>query len=652
MRISDLKIENFRAFKSETINLGNYTSLVGPNGAGKSTILTALRIFFRDTADTVTDLQALSPEDFNNKDTTKEIAITVTFKDLSEEAKQDLQHYYRHGKLVVSAVAHWNPATGRGEVFQYGERLGILDFTTFFEAEKIKGVPELKAIYEGLRSAHPTLPAPKTKQQMIDALREYEGSHTDLLVPLRSSDQFYGFTRGESLLKKYIQWVFVPAVKDASSENVEGKKNALSMLLERTVRARINFDTALEEIRGEAEDKYKKLLVEQQTVLRDISNSLSARVSRWAHPEAGVRVQWDQDASKYVAVNEPVACVLGKEGEFEGDLSRFGHGFQRSYLLSLLQELAGCLDTGEPSLILGCEEPELHQHPPQARHMAAVLELLSEKNTQVIVSSHSPYFVRGMSFEDVRLVRYDRQSGQATVKAVLLEEVASLIGSSLGDKPVPATMLAMKIEQTLQERLKEMFFSPILVLVEGLEDIGYIESYIELLEFKELLRAHGCHIVPTTGKDCMIRPLAIAKLLQIPTFVIFDADGDNRENQEQNRRYNTAIMRLCEVAGPNPFPAKTFNAPNLCVWPTNICDIVRTEIGEADWDRTALDLAKQRGFEPSYLAKNQIFLGRVLCAAWESGKQSPALQGVCKAIMSFATRERAQIIAQSPVARD
>jgi putative ATP-dependent endonuclease of OLD family len=644
MRISEVRIRNFRAFKDETVLFGGYAALVGPNGAGKSTVLTALRIFFRDTADTVTDLQTLTDEDFNNKDTSQDIEITVVFEDLSEQAQQALQHYYRHGKLVVSAVAHWDPGTRRAGVIQYGERLGINEFREFFKAEKEgRTVSELKVAYELIRSTDTSLPAPKTKQQMIDALREFEGAHPNRLVPIRSADQFYGFTKGDSLLKDYVQWIFVPAVKDASSENSEGRKNALRTILERTVRARLNFDEALKKIRSEAEEQYKTVLAEQQSTLRAISESLTARVSRWAHPDASVRVQWDEDASKYVRVEEPVARVFGREGEFEGDLSQFGHGFQRSYLLALLQELSGCMDAGEPKLILACEEPELHQHPPQARHMAEVLELLSQKNTQVIVSSHSPYFVRGIGFEDVRLVRYDRQSGQALVRAVRLEDVARLIGESLGDKPVAPTALAMKIEQTLQERVKEMFFSPTLILVEGHEDIGYVESYIGLLEIKEPLRAHGCHIVPTLGKDCMIRPLAIAKLLDIPTFVIFDADANNKDKTEQNRKYNTAILRLCDVANPDPFPTETFKSPNVWVWPTNIGDVVRSEIGHAEWDNIALDLGKQRAFEVGSLTKNHVFIGHVLCGAWELGRKSSELQDVCRAIMAFAIRARAEL---------
>jgi len=136
MRLTQLRITNFRAFKEETIKFGNYTCFVGPNGAGKSTALTALRVFFRDTVDTATDLQTLSEEDFNNRNTDEEIVITVTFEELSDESQKDLQHYYRNGQLIISAVARWNQNKKSAEVSQYGERLGLPDFAPFFEGKK------------------------------------------------------------------------------------------------------------------------------------------------------------------------------------------------------------------------------------------------------------------------------------------------------------------------------------------------------------------------------------------------------------------------------------------------------------------------------------------------------------------------------------
>ncbi|MFV3517231.1 ATP-dependent nuclease, partial [Mycobacterium tuberculosis] len=105
--------------------------------------------------------------------------------------------------------------------------------------------------------------------------------------------------------------------------------------------------------------------------------------------------------------------LIAGDGQFEGNIARFGHGLQRSYLIALLHGLASEDDSAQPTLILGCEEPELYQHPPQARHLASVLESLSDKNSQVIITTHSPLFVDGKGFESVRLIRRNKETKSA-----------------------------------------------------------------------------------------------------------------------------------------------------------------------------------------------------------------------------------------------
>jgi putative ATP-dependent endonuclease of OLD family len=618
MRISEITIENFRAFKKETIRLGSYASLVGPNGAGKSTVLTALRVFFRDTADTATDLQSLREEDFHNKNTKDDVVITITFEDLDDEAQADLKHYYRNGKLIVSAVAHWDEATGRAEVVQYGERLTKKEFGPYFEAEKTgASAKELADIYDALRKEFPDLPAEKTKPDRRAALDAYEASHLDELVPQRSADQFYGFTKGESRLRKFIQWAFAPAVKDASTEASEDKNNAFRVLLDRAVSSKVAFDEALAEIKKEAQEKYEKMVTDRQADLNALSLRLTDRLTRWAHPNASLKVQWDDEVSGHVRIDRPLARVLGRESVFEGDLTRFGHGFQRSYLLALLQELAGCGDTGNPRLILGCEEPELHQHPPQARHLAGVLRLLSETNTQVILSTHSPFFLRGHTFDDVRCVRYDTNVQESSVRNLDLDRVAEMIGAALGEKPIPAVGLELKIEEALHDHIGEMFFSSAVVFVEGPEDLGFLQSYISLLDLRESLRSLRCHFIPVTGKNNMIRPLAICRQLDIPAFAVIDAD--TRDPHEPNKRINIAIMRLCDCAATEPFPKETLFEANICVWPTKIGDVVQREIGQKEWDQLCESTRKKKNLEGN-LSKNPIFIGYVLAPPGRPGR--------------------------------
>ena len=95
MRIASVRIENFRSFADATIPFNDYTCLVGPNGAGKSTVLTALNVFFRESENLPTDLSQLDQEDFHCKETGEPIRITLTFRNLSDEAKEDFADYVR-----------------------------------------------------------------------------------------------------------------------------------------------------------------------------------------------------------------------------------------------------------------------------------------------------------------------------------------------------------------------------------------------------------------------------------------------------------------------------------------------------------------------------------------------------------------------------
>lgn len=134
-------------------------------------------------------------------------------------------------------------------------------------------------------------------------------------------------------------------------------------------------------------------------------------------------------------VEGPLARIIAGEGNFEGELPRFGHGLQRSYLLALLHELASSDDKATPRLILRCEEPELYQHPPQARQLATVLQDLSKANSQVIVSTHSPLFVSGEGFEDVRMVRKDTFQKRSTVTYMSYKDIADAVAAAAGEPP-------------------------------------------------------------------------------------------------------------------------------------------------------------------------------------------------------------------------
>lgn len=652
MRIHSIRIQNFRAFKDATVVVNDYTCLVGPNGAGKSTILCALNVFFRATENSPLDLTSLEEEDFFDKDCSEPIRITVTFKNLSAEAQTDFAAYYRSEQLIITAKAEFDPETGSATVKQYGQRKALKEFAPFFEAQKSgKKVADLSVIFSGLKEKYAGVAAAKTKDAMAAALNDFENSHPELCELIESEDEFYGVSKGADRLGKYVQWVFVPAVKDATTEQTEAKDTALGKILERTVRSKVNFSDRIAAIREQSQQEYRKLLDSNQSALNDISEALQKRLWNWAHPDTTLKLEWRHDPDRAVRIENPFAEIKAGEGKFEGNLARFGHGLQRSYLLALLQELSGSNDASGPRLILAIEEPELYQHPPQARHLAEVLKSLSKINAQVLVCTHSPYFVSGEGFEDVRLIRNDAVgSSGATSSSVTFAEIAQIVAKAKGEVHVPKPSgILVKINQELQPAMNEIFFAPVVVLVEGLEDAAYITTYLHLMEKWDEYRKLGAHIVPVGGKHHLIMPLAIVQTLRIHTFVVFDSDGHETQadNRLKHEKDNKAIQSLCGV-NHDPFPDDTLWTPNAVMWPTEIGRVV---VGELDATKlpSFQNAARAHCGHIKDLEKNSLYIADWLSGAWAAGVKSPSLERLCNEILVFA--KNAKPAKSSPVPR-
>jgi len=639
MKIESVRICNFRSFADQTVVFDDYTCLVGPNGSGKSTVLTALNIFFRETENVATNLVELGKEDFHNCDTTAPIRITVTFADLSVEAKEALKDYARQDKLVVSAVAKWNDQSQSAPVLQFGERLGIEAFRKYFEMDKGGAkAPALKEFYGQLRIQFAGLPVAGTKAQMEEALHSFESTHPESCILIPSEDQFYGFSRAASKLEKYIQWIYIPAVKDASAEQIETKSSAIGKLLARRVHSQLGIGGPVEAIKQQALAQYRDLLSTNQPALDELSESLNRRFHEWAHQDASLNLQW-QDQDKAVAIAKPTAEVKAQEGVFQGDIARFGHGLQRSFIFALLEELAEHRDDG-PRLILGCEEPELYQHPPQARHLATVLQKLSNRNAEVIICTHSPYFISGRSFENVRLASKDTD-GSVTLKKVLFEDVANAIAAVTGEPIARPGGMAAKIDQDMASPMNEMFFAGYRIFVEGLEDVAYLSSYLSLRNLWDEFRSIGGDIIPVQGKHHLILALAIANAFGLRYFAVFDCDGDTRPDdrehrngrRDQHERDNRAILSLAGIAFPEPFPTLPLIHDKIAAWPTKLSDVVEGECGKSECQAARDEVRRKYGIDVGGMNKNSLFIGYTMAEVWEAGHRSATLESLCDRIM-------------------
>jgi len=638
MKLKSLRIQNFRAFKDQTISFGDYACLVGANGAGKSTVLTALCVLFRESGTSRSNLELLAKEDFHSQDTSSPIIITATFGELSTEAAEDLKAYVRQDQLVISAQASWDDALTAAPVKQRGERLVIPAFTKYFADTKSgASAAELKILYRELCTEFTDLPSVTSKAAMEEALREYEETHPNDCELEPSDDQFYGWSKGTNILHRHIQWIFVPAVKDAGDEADETKQSVLGQLLARTVRSKVSFTDELSAIREEAIEKYKSKVAEQQGVLDELTQLLGSKIKTWAHPDADITVMWRDDDAKAVTVNEPVATMQFAEGPFKGDIARFGHGLQRSYLLALLQILAESDDDSQPTLLLGVEEPELFQHPPQARHLATVLSELSDSNSQVIVCTHSPVFLPGNRLFDIRVIRRNSLGDAAKVSSCTLNDLATRIAAARDKDAHPEMVTQTRVHQCLNPMIREMFFSPKVVLVEGIEDQAYITTWMELTGRQREFHRLGGHIIPTNGKGYMIEPLAMLELFGIPSFIVFDSDAseEDQAKREKHRIDNRALLHLCGYDTADPLPAECFKQDRVTMWSDDIGTRVENTAGTTEWTTAQNSARAKHDLHTKGMKKNPMFIGFALNELHGAGAACDALDELCDNIITF-----------------
>jgi len=635
MHLKKVRIQNYRSIKDETIALDRYTCLVGPNGVGKSNVLRALCVFFRADASPV-GTEHLAKEDFHHGDTATPVTITLTFDGLSPDAKMDLADYVRHDQLIVSAVATWDAATEKAPIVQHGSRLGVAAFRPFFAKEKDKETVEaLKEEYKKLQTSF-KLPDVATKPKMLEALRTYEAEHAAECSEIASRDQFYGFSKGENRLRKYVQFLYVPAVKDATSEQQEEKDSVISQLLERAVKSSVLFAEELKKIGTTAREGYRSMLAEKQSALDDLSKTLTERIKEWATPDTELALHWGHAGEDPLKIAPPIAQVVAGQAGFNGQLFRMGHGLQRSFLLAILQVLATAPAGASPTLVLAIEEPELYQHPPQIRHLASVLGDLAAGDAQVVLSTHSPLLITGREFQSVRLARR-LNNGPTQFRTATVEAVSEAIAKARGDKPSGVAGRTAKLHESLQPGLSEMFFCERLVLVEGTSDRAYILASMELLGKWSQLRRLGIHVVPAEGKSHLIQPLAIAHALGIPTFVAFDGDSTQAAKTPDKKVMHEKDNRtLLGLSGNGALPAHPWisaHHKNCTMWGDTIEAAVKQSMDPGKYDSIRNKVLVEFDQEPD-LGKDTLYVYRLL-EEFDAQKAWPAvLTQLCDSILA------------------
>jgi len=546
----------------------------------------------------------------------------------------------------------------------HGSRMRHLEFADFWPASGT----QRRSLYNTFReqSEYVGLPAYTNQDEAAESLRTWEQDHPEDCERSPDEGQFFGFSEvGEAHLERHTAFLLIPAVQEASDLAADKSGSEIGALLDIVVRNALSRSEALDQLREEVQNQYREILADNSLHgLDNLLGSLNDALKRFV-PTAGVDINWSSEGA--VDITAPRAAVRLIESGFAADVSRAGHGVQRAFILTLLQQLAAVTSsTGEsdndptsetsegepaatvqlPTLVLAIEEPELYLHPNLQHHLREILSELAEgaipgvaRRTQILFTTHSPLMLSIQNFDAVRrLMKQEREPGQPLTTICYqssLTELAETLetASQAPQGTYTSTTLQARLEPMVTPMINEGFFADLVVLVEGEEDHAYVHASVQLeIERRHLpgtVESNGISIIPCVGANNLDRPYAIFTALGIPTYLIWDNDSDKAPD-EGIRQRNRRLLRLVDALSED-WPAAV--EENWACFNENLTNIVRLEIGQEIYVSVLQEAASYYGYGASDARKNPLIVKSMIMNARGQGTAVPTLDLIANRIV-------------------
>ncbi|MCX7444907.1 AAA family ATPase [Corynebacterium sp. P7003] len=530
MKIKHLRIENFRAIASFDEDLGSYTTFIGYNGGGKSSILHAVRWFFENFELTGTDVFS---EEIDEPDlaTLPDVKVTVTFDQLTEIDRENFGPYAMGEKIVLTRVG------GAGKTSKlYGERLVC---PSFQDIRKEKTVSAQRKLAQDLITSNEifsnlNITNKSSKQEINEILNNWEADPNNhkYLVPINDEDanHFFGAV-GSDKLKIDSGFVFIPAAPDLTGQfDVLGKGSALQLLLGDILKGVVSKSI------NEWTERNQLVLDELETTVSEVAATrLSERAGLVNHHLEqylpGVEIEFKVGLQDWVPKANPIAQSRMQRGDRNFIIESEGHGVQRATLLALLQATADSRVEPEPtggndhenkqnqhgdqrsSLIVFVEEPEVYQHPVQARMMArSFTNAARTGNVQFVLATHSPYFLDPNEIHNTfRVENYP---------------TGSKVNRPSVDGALRAKNANGELDKFFLESVIESLFSRAALVVEGDTERAIFDT-VHCSDDGLTLRDLGISVAVAAGSKSLLDMAQLIHDFGVPIFVLRDGDSDS-----------------------------------------------------------------------------------------------------------------------------
>lgn len=203
----------------------------------------------------------------------------------------------------------------------------------------------------------------------------------------------------------------------------------------------------------------------------------------------------------------------------------FAHAYAKSFL-------------GQ-GLIFILDEPEAHLHPLAQKWLAKKMFKMAEDGLQIVLTTHSPYFVDLNYIEGINLIRKDSDTTfNINHNANSLFNHCLKTGSN-PHKTKEESIIPFYANNSTSHILSG-FFANKIILVEGPTEELALPIYFERLGFDPT--EYGIEILGVGGKGNLAKWWRLFTLYQIPTFICFD--NDYKKDDEKGFKRKDALKAI------------------------------------------------------------------------------------------------------------
>lgn len=413
MKLVQVKLQNFRCYKEETIiECDDLTVFVGQNDSGKSSILDALDIFFDEK-------KAPDKDDICVYGDSTDIQISCVFDECPTELVIDATHltdlkseYLLNSDRLLEVVKVYNcGGSGKGRLKSVFARAihptadGYNDLLTLT-------ITQLKQ-----RAANMGVNLDGVNQSVSTELRRAiwaHASHLQLdntIVELKS-----GATKEiwEQLKHHLPVYALFKSDRPSTDQDAEAQ-DPMKAAIQEAIKSQEN---TLEEIAEEVKQEVQNIADRTVDKIREMNPELASQLS----PRITTK-KWESLFS--VSLTSDDAIPINKRGS----------GTRRLILLNFFRAKAE-QDAADKdnSVIYAVEEPETSQHPHNQKLLIkAFADLAYSEGCQVLLTTHTPVLARRLDRNSLRFL-YNRD-GQPGILHGREEETLRQITDSLGVLP-------------------------------------------------------------------------------------------------------------------------------------------------------------------------------------------------------------------------